>query len=203
MLLDCLWIQYRSCICFIRCLLLCNYHQAKKLTEECYYPYISRNLTDTSGERIYCDETYAERISPWHITQCLIHSTLSAILFFVLALWAINAYADYVESMPRKRGLEYRYKMHCFGALAALFNLLASVDLKGYADRLPLLAVEIFNELAISALMCLLFHMVCATDSLLLVNTIQASKLTFVCYLRGTALVSYMWILIVCRLFLP
>jgi len=62
--------------------------------------------------------------------------------------------------MPRKRGLEYRYKMHGFGALAALFNLLASVDLKGYADRLPLLAVETLNECAISALMCLLFHMV-------------------------------------------
>jgi len=67
--------------------------------------------------------------------------------------------------MPRKRGLEYRYKMHSFGALAALFNLLASVDLKGYAARLPLLAVETLNECAISALMCLLFHMVCAQVS--------------------------------------
>jgi hypothetical protein len=34
-------------------------------------------------------------------------------------------------------------RMHAFGAAAALCNMLASVDLKGYAARLPLLATEV------------------------------------------------------------
>jgi len=34
-------------------------------------------------------------------------------------------------------------RMHVFAALAALCNLLASVDLKGYAARLPLVATEV------------------------------------------------------------
>ena len=114
----------------------------------------------------------------------MIHSALSVILFLVLTLWAINAYADYVESMPRKRGLEYRYKMHSFGALAALFNLLASVDLKGYAARFPLLAVEIFNELAISALMCLLFHMVRSVGPFFLAHSNRSLDMKRV-YLRS------------------
>jgi|AntAceMinimDraft_5_1070358.scaffolds.fasta_scaffold37981_1 hypothetical protein len=144
----------------LRYSILCPRFQAKRLAAGCPFPYISQNITDASGVRVFCDETYADRIAPLHTVQCLIHSVISGILMAVLALWAVNAYTDYAETIPRKRGLEYRYKMHSFGALAAFCNLLASADLKGYAARLPLLAVEILNEFAYSALLCLLFHMV-------------------------------------------
>ena len=54
-----------------------------------------------------------------------------------IGLWFVNGYTDWAEvsyidakKKKMKRSLEFRMKMHFFGAAAALFNLLASVDLK-------------------------------------------------------------------------
>eukprot|EP00615_Pteridomonas_danica_P008645 CAMPEP_0114346524 /NCGR_PEP_ID=MMETSP0101-20121206/13130_1 /TAXON_ID=38822 ORGANISM="Pteridomonas danica, Strain PT" /NCGR_SAMPLE_ID=MMETSP0101 /ASSEMBLY_ACC=CAM_ASM_000211 /LENGTH=387 /DNA_ID=CAMNT_0001483207 /DNA_START=122 /DNA_END=1285 /DNA_ORIENTATION=- len=84
---------------------------------------------------------------------CTLYGAASGVLLLMLTL----SYADMEKS---KRGSEYRMRMHLFAALACFFNLIASIDLKAYADRLPLIVTEIFNELAYSCLFIVLFHMV-------------------------------------------
>lgn len=76
----------------------------------------------------------------------------------ITGLWFFNSYQDWREN--KQRGRLYRMRMHFFCSAACFFNMMASVDLKGVAARLPLLFVEICNELAYSCLLCVMFHMV-------------------------------------------
>lgn len=125
--------------------------EARRLRLDCKFPWI-RKVEGGS-----CDETFAERVNPYHVVACTIYGAISGIFLIILTLWAINSFADMEKS---KRGSEYRMRMHLFAALACCFNLLASVDLKAIAARIPLLIYEIINELAYSCLFIVMFHMV-------------------------------------------
>lgn len=171
----------------------CTEEALSNLLRGCHFPFI----TKVDSEERSCGITYAERIAPYHQIACIFYCIASMLLACITGLWWLNTWHEIIDRrrQPAQGSfrimMRYRAQMHAFATSGSLCNVIASIDLKGYSNRLPLLVTEIFNEMAYSFLFCVLFTLI---NQWVLVITLggrqkwgqrQAQLLPWMCWLSS------------------